>query len=247
MSASIPIVFLHGWGCDSRVWHSFVEDINALGDEYSCQLINLDFSISSVEALCENIYEQLPDKCILCGWSLGGMLAIRLAALYPNKITALITLASNITFVETASWASAMPKSTFKKFFELTKSDFQKSLKRFAVLQTLSDEFAGLQKQWLDQLDFTGLSSDKSLNALTLLESIDNLDVVQNIDCPALYVFGEQDKLVPSKAALKFREKINPNQNVALLKNRGHILHYPSETFLNLFQNFIHQNILVGV
>ena len=65
------------------------------------------------------IAKHLPEACILCGWSLGGMMATRLAGLYPLKIKALITLAANVSFVADMQWPDAMAPPTIAKGFDI--------------------------------------------------------------------------------------------------------------------------------
>ncbi|MFC6981223.1 alpha/beta fold hydrolase [Microbulbifer taiwanensis] len=85
------LVFVHGWGCDKRIWQPLLDALSArpeFGPNGSIAVLELPgFGNNSgqpwpgEEALLQQLYEQLPQSCLLVGHSLGGMLAARLAAL----------------------------------------------------------------------------------------------------------------------------------------------------------------------
>jgi pimeloyl-ACP methyl ester esterase len=235
MKLSVPIVLLHGWGCDSHIWEPLISQCE---DGAIFKTIDLDYSKPTLAVLCDWLADQLPNPCVLCGWSLGGMLAVRLAALYPEKIIGLITLASNVTFVEKKNWPHAMPQQTFDEFYQLVEKDSGRGLKRFLVLETLGDEYAKQQKQWLNTLAEPDLFHKYSLHALQLLAEINNADVIAKVTCPAIYVFGENDTLVPIGVAQNLQRKININQTIKIFKNRGHLLHYPFQPLVDDFEVF---------
>ena len=55
----------------------------------------------TLDAVSDQLASQLPANCVLMGWSLGGMLAMHLAARYPQQVKGVITLATNAKFVAT--------------------------------------------------------------------------------------------------------------------------------------------------
>jgi pimeloyl-[acyl-carrier protein] methyl ester esterase len=71
------VVILNGWACPKSLWKEF---INALGG-LPCVVIDMDFSEgigsdSHIDFLCR----QVDEETLLIGWSLGGMLGVRLVA-----------------------------------------------------------------------------------------------------------------------------------------------------------------------
>lgn len=243
----MKIVLLHGWGCDSRIWQPIIPFFKHYGE---IVLIDINEHIEtalvndqlSPNIIVSSIAKQLPEKSILCGWSLGGMLATQLAACSPEKVTALITLASNAVFVANEQWQAAMPAATFDQFFSLLKNSPRQALKRFRVLEVYGDENAKSQSQYLQSLANDSAiyePSEKVLEAgLVLLASIDNTPIFEKITCPALYCFGENDTLVPVSAAAAIKAKVSVGQSITILEASGHLLHYPEEKILLLLESF---------
>src|SRR5688572_5114562 len=92
----INLVLIHGWGRDSRTWQPVLESLQSFA---TVTLIDLPgFGASTVlpefslDAVLDKIAAQLPQDAVIMGWSLGGMLAVQLAARFPGSIRAVITL-----------------------------------------------------------------------------------------------------------------------------------------------------------
>ena len=223
------IVLLHGWGFDSRSMQPLQTMLSQWAEVW---LLNLSYSQQTTDALCEKIAELLPKNSILLGWSLGGMLAVNLVvnkwASKKNKsILGLITLAANAKFVADESWPTAMAPKAFNYFVTGFNKNPARQCQRFNQLIAEGDAEHTAQLPWLQA---NGVNLDKSeavadlLNGLKLLEQIDNTQALKANTVPALYLFGENDSLVPSEAAAKIP---CANSQTIVLKNRGHCLHYP--------------------
>ncbi len=221
-----PIVLLHGWGCDGRIWESLIPFLNAHAELI---VLDIEYSDKNSDDCCKAIANILPDKNILLGWSLGGMLATRLAAVYPEKAAALIGLASNASFVASNNWPNAMQLETFTGFYDLFVTNAQKALTRFALLQVKGDSDSKQQLGYLKNC----LSNNKGLRiGLDYLREMNNLNILSSqIACPSLYAFGEHDTLVPVSAAYDLGKKLSSsdskaNQSIAVIKDKGHVLPY---------------------
>src|SRR5690606_18301325 len=116
----------------------------------------------------------LPDKVTLIGWSLGGMLAVALAARAPNKIARIITLAANTKFVASADYVDAMPLVTNRQFNKSFAADPEATLKLFNGLLAQGDaNERGLLKS-LRSASRSALITHNWQQALTLLAELDN-------------------------------------------------------------------------
>ena len=100
---SDDIVLLHGWGGASHSWQGLIPALQSIANIIALDLPGFGASKEIpefyLEAVVTLIAAQLPERCVLVGWSLGGMLAVQLAARYPHKISHIITLATNAKFV----------------------------------------------------------------------------------------------------------------------------------------------------
>lgn len=224
---SDPVVLLHGWGFDSQSWgdllpslrqhhHVIALDLPGFGDSPGGD----DFSLGTV---LEALAASLPPKAVVMGWSLGGMLAVALAARYPERVSRVITLASNLCFVASPEWPDAMAPAVNQRFT----ADFERSpartLKRFAALVAHGDGKERTLCATLSRL----IDAEPSLHwvqALGVLARLDNRQSFRQLQSPGLHLFGENDALVPAAVAAQL-PAINPRQRVMLVANTGHAPH----------------------
>lgn len=230
------VVFIHGWGSDNRLWQALREqldgqhwalDLPGFGKSAEAEPIALQDFIQL--ALCE-----LPESCLLVGWSLGGMLACRLAALRPERVSGLITLACNPCFVARPEWPWAMPEATYKQFCQDFAAAPHKTWLRFCALQGQGDE---QRKSVVLQLKQQAAPEPEQLvtwqNGLHWLLQLDNRSALAQLPVPSLHLLGEQDALVPADWA-NHLEQLGATETgiaqgrsvlkVKVLPGRGHSL-----------------------
>jgi len=87
-----PIMLLPGWGINSHIWQSLIPTLQQTTDVIT---VDVSYDGTNIDKLCEEIIEVIDQPAILIGWSLGGMLATEVASRFPDKVLALLTLASN--------------------------------------------------------------------------------------------------------------------------------------------------------
>ena len=225
----LNIVLLHGWGCDLSSWLPIAAQLQTLGQVVAIDLpgfgANPAIENFSADTLVDFIAAALPDQCVLLGWSLGGMLAVQVAARYPKKVSRVITLASNAKFVATRDYPSAMPQPVNRQFNASFAADPSATLKLFSGLlaQGDSNERALLKKMrdLLAQQTITANWQD----ALQLLAELDNREILASLPQPGLHLLGEMDALVPATAAAALAE-LNPGQQVQVLTQAAHAVHW---------------------
>lgn len=229
-----PLVLLHGWGSDSGVFEPLVA---ALDGRLNLVLVDLPgFGCGSsggllkLDELLQALRRYLPRRCVLLGWSLGGMLATQYASRYPQQVSALVTLASNLAFVARPDWAPAMPGRVFQQFYSSFKQQPQQALRRFDSLQAQGDSNEPLLRKQLRHCRGDGSGHRHQppphshwLRALGLLASIDNRRAFKALAVPGLHLLGGADSLVPAAAAPAMAG-LNPAQSVQVLAGAGHAL-----------------------
>jgi malonyl-CoA O-methyltransferase len=236
------LVLIHGWGCDSRTWQPLLESLQQFA---SVTLIDLPgFGASpelpefTLDAVLDNIAAQLPQDAILVGWSLGGMLAVQLAARFPERIRALVTLAANLKFVATADYPSAMPRAINRQFNHGFAQDPQATLKLFGGLLAQGDaDERGLLRQ-LRRADSSTVT-DSWLQTLHLLATLDNRAAFAELVLPGLHLLADKDALVPVAVA-EAMQQINPQQQVRIFENSAHAIHWSKpQAVIDCIANFI--------
>ena len=220
-----PLVLLHGWGSDSRIWQQLLPLLSVHLNVISIDLPgfgrNTTIEMTTLNELLEQRASVMPERCSVLGWSLGGMLATAFTAHYPGRINGLITLASNASFVQQKGWKTAMPQSVFEEFCQFFQQQPEPCLKRFHGLQCKGDQH---EKTLLKTLrgHFNNPGGESWQRALQLLGEIDNRHNLRQITVPGLHILGEQDALVPDSAAQAIN-RLNSHQQTLVLENTGHL------------------------
>jgi len=153
--------------------------------------------LSSMEPDLAALAEALPPG-VLVGWSLGGMLALQLQRRYPERFSAVITIASNACFVTRPDWQAAMPSETFKQFYADMRSDPAKTLKRFALLVT---QGSAQRRSLGHALKWDEADPQQRLHSLALLGVLDNRVPLARNAAPVLHCLAGNDALVPVEVA----------------------------------------------
>jgi len=244
------LVLLHGWGLHSIVWddvmpallHHFrvtVIDLPGMGQS---PLPNQDYTL---DFLVDQVREVMPAHCHLVGWSLGGLVAIRLAQRFPQQILSLVTVACSPCFVVRDDWLAAMRAEILQKFAELYEEDNEGTLIRFLALNakgsdTQQQDVAKLR----DILYFCGLPAPRALReGLVILRDADLRDALAELKQPVLMLFGEHDHIVPA-AALEAVRDLAPHVEVALMQGVSHVPQVSApDIFARALQDFWQERV----
>lgn len=224
----INLVLIHGWGCDSSTWQPLLPALEKIAQVSALDLPGFGAAQTARDFLLPEVLDYLaqriPDGSVVMGWSLGGMLAVQLAAKFPHKVRALITLAANAKFVANEEYPSAMPAAVNQEFNAAFASDPLGTLKLFSGLIAQGDSN---ERQLLKtaRQKIPAEVAPQWLQALELLRVLDNRAALANISQPCLHLLAERDALVPASAA-KALALINPDHKIVILPQAAHILHW---------------------
>lgn len=244
---NLPLILLPGWGFSSRVYQPL---LRALHDAGVAQVFTIDLPgfgaafhepYENLAQIVEYIVEQLPEKCVLGGWSLGGMLATHIAAKYPARIAGLITLGSNVHFTALDDWAG-MPAADYTQFCQRFTQQPEKTWQRFLGLQTCGDAQQERANALLATLaNFQDCNSETALRLLQLLGEIDNRALFSSLQVRGLHVLGECDAITPV-AIVEHLRRLNAQQAVEVLPACSHALSVSrAAEIAALIQQFLHQ------
>lgn len=223
------LVLLHGWGMHSLIWDNVIP---SLLESFRITVIDLPgFGRSPIpggdynlDYLVEHVLAVAPEKALWMGWSLGGMVAMQIAAQFPQRCDGLITVASTPQFVADERWPVALNAEVLQGFRNLLEEDWEGTLIRFLALQckdsdTMRDDIRVLK----ELVYFHGLPSQKALrNGLQILQDVHLLDELQNIQCPTLHIYGEKDNLIPVGVSAAI-QPFQPNARTSIIKGASHV------------------------
>ena len=224
----LPLVCLHGWGLNLRVFDALRED---LGDAQPLVALDLpghgasawDASRAGFDAQVDAVLEALPPRCALLGWSLGGQLALRIAARAPDRIARLVLVATTPRFVAQADWPHGMTDSVMQRFATQLASDWHQTVEDFLQLQVrgsrdATEALAQLQRALREH----GEAQPAALAAgLDILKSVDLRDSAPQIQVETLVVSGQHDRITPPGASAWLAATL-PRAHAVELPRAGH-------------------------
>jgi len=202
------LVLLHGWALNSHVWDGV---LSALGDRFALECVDLpghgasDWmpGIASLDSLAAAIAPTLGESCHLLGWSLGAMVALRLAATHATRIEKLVLVAGTPKFIADEGWPHAMQPAALKHFAQRLQQDFRATVQDFLALQVRGDERALEALRTLRRRVVAADEPDqRALRVgLDILRDADLRATLPTVRVPALVIAGERDALVPAAAS----------------------------------------------
>jgi len=191
------LVLLHGWAFNSDI---FLELVNKYKKNYRVTVIDLPGHGRSnnldggIEAWCNEIIKLIPEKSILLGWSLGGLLSIFIAN--KIKLRELILVAASPCLINNDNWSFGIRSEIFDQFSDNLKIDSTRALKRFVSLQSKNKS----QIQELHKSIQQYPASQSALNnGLEIIINSDLRPLFLDISTPKKCILGNLDTLVPAK------------------------------------------------
>ncbi|MEW5187791.1 pimeloyl-ACP methyl ester esterase BioH [Citrobacter freundii] len=203
-SGNCHLVLLHGWGLNAQVWHCISEELSS---HFKLHLVDLPgfgrsqgFGAMSLEEMAERVLKQAPEIAIWLGWSLGGLFASQVALTHPERVQALVTVASSPCFSARDEWPGIKPE-VLAGFQQQLSEDFQRTGERFLALQTMGTETARQDARALKKTVLALPMPDVEVlnGGLEILKTVDLREPLCTVEMPFLRLYGYLDGLVPRK------------------------------------------------
>lgn len=220
-----PIVLLHGWGLSAAVWTPLRAHFSPAQAIHAPDLPGHGSAAAAGETLeswADALVATLPDKAILVGWSLGGMLALHIARHYPQKVARLVLIDTTPRFVQADDWLPALPSETLADFRSNFDAAPAATQRRFVALQSLGDAARKNVSASLTAALTAAHDKQPALaTGLRLLAETDLRDLIPAITQPVRLLHGGEDKLMPVAAA-KWLADTLPNARLSVFGDAGH-------------------------
>jgi len=222
------IVLLHGWASNMEIWRPLLAKIRSwtnvtLIDLPGCSTSQPNFPASDLSSLNDEILSAAPEQAVYIGWSLGGQVAARLAALHPERVTALVSICSNPCFVAQSDWPGLDPV-VFNAFSDALAVDADSCLRRFDSLQTSGSTQQRAMARALAPLR-VNIDKDNLVEGLQLLEVLDVRQDLAVLRQPQFHLLGARDGLVSEEVpeALAALLASSPLAHIEVLENTSHV------------------------
>lgn len=230
------LLLIHGWGASSSVWQPCSEllrqhfdlyffDLPGHGRNAGCAFASPD---ELLDAFSVTLLPRLPAKFSVLGWSLGGLIASLLAARFGDRVSALITTATNVSFVASEQWPKGIAHDVFERFaagISIDSDAAQRAdiLRRFHGLQFHGSAAARRQLRAYQQcLAATHYSSHGLWQGLQWLQEGDLQSCWRQLSLPVLHQYGVEDPLLPGTVAAAIKKEF-PDHCVACFDHSGHL------------------------
>lgn len=255
-----PLLLIHGWGMHGGMWggvaerladHFRVLAVDLPGHGYSSRIQDsgargevTDLSAHpALDVVVDELAAQFDEPLSVCGWSLGGQVALRWALRRPQQINRLALVASTPCFVRRPGWECGMAEQTLAGFAAALQQDYALTLRRFLALQVRGSE---RERELLAALRSTLASRGEpdlaALQAgLDILRDCDLRSTLRDIRQPALVIGGERDTLTPPQASHYLAAQL-PDARLAEIGGAAHapFLSHPDE-FMKHLMSFLHE------
>jgi len=241
------IVFIHGWGQSTQTWHA---QVDYFGARHQVLAVDLPGHGGASDLPLENWGEALlamlpAEPVVLVGWSLGGMLALRLATTHAARLAGMVLLSTTPSFRLRPGWKHACTDEVFERFLESLEANAPRLLDRFFALMLQGDELD--RKQFLSivrtAVDKRHPTSTAGLRCgLKLLDELDLRASLPGISLPTLVVHGQADAVTPIGAA-QYLVGHMPAATLSVMQ-AGHAPHLTqAERFNTLLEEWCQNNI----
>lgn len=222
------LVMLHGWGMHGGVWNPVKA---LLARRFRLHLVDLPgFGHSADEMptpyglrqLVEELAHAVPQNIMLCGWSLGGQVAMQWALQYPEQLEKLVLVSTTPKFVNAPDWDCGIAQDVFNQFADGIQSNYQPAMTRFLSLQAQGGDDVRETVRELREHFFQrpAPSAEALASGLALLQNNDARSDVSGIQVPTLILHGERDRVVPPDAGRWLATQMNTHLETQ--KNASH-------------------------
>lgn len=242
------LILIHGWGMHGGVWSDVAQRLSQHFQVHCVDLPGFGASTplakSDLDSLVQSLSESLVEPVNVCGWSLGGQVAMHWAARQPSKVQKLIVVTSTPCFTERDDWLFGMQAEVLEKFATELEQNPATTLRRFISLQLRgSENERELLVKLREQLFSRGEPDMDALRGgLEILRDVDQRGEVAGIEQPTLVIAGQRDKLTPPEASY-YLAQVMPNARVIEIEGAAHapFLSHP-DIFVGHVQRFLKNN-----
>ncbi|KAL5714451.1 hypothetical protein ACHQM5_016414 [Ranunculus cassubicifolius] len=227
------VVLIHGFAAEGIVTWQF--QVGALAKKYSVYVPDLLFFGGSItdssdrspgfqaDCLVDCLGKLGIAKCIVVGFSYGGMVAFKMAEKYPKLVQALVVSGSIINMTDSISDAN-LDKLGVSSSSELLLPTSVQGLKNlFSVAVHRKIWFPNcLYRDYLEVMFTNRKERTELLEALVISNKEEIIpDFMQKIHL----LWGEEDQIFSTEIAYNMKEKLGEKATMKSIKRGGHLVH----------------------
>jgi pimeloyl-ACP methyl ester carboxylesterase len=211
------IIFIHGSGGNSNLWKHQLNDIDGISSKIAIDLpshaqsdkfseLSLELYVDVLNVLIDSLKLK---EVILAGQSLGGAVIQSYYFKYPEKVSALVLIA-------TGARLRVLPST-----FEILKKGLQEFLKSSPIGAFYKETSKEITDYYIKEASKT--EREVFHDDYSICDRFDVMDKMNLIKIPCLIICGKDDKLTPPKYGMYFNDKIERSELI-LIDKAGHIV-----------------------
>jgi pimeloyl-ACP methyl ester carboxylesterase len=246
-----PLLCLHGHpGSGSSLavftnhlspnWQTLAPDLRGYGKSRYQSDFQMQDHLSDLEALLDRFNIE---KCLVLGWSLGGILALELALLLPERVTGMILIATAarprgkhppISWQDNLYTAIAAVLNLIKPGWQWNIDHLGKrSLFRYLIQQHTPQTYNYIARFAIPAYWQTTLVATRALNQ-AIESGYNRIPDLWQITCPCLVLAGAEDCHISPEASWETAQNL-PNSQWIIYPNTAHL--FPWEIPQQLLQD----------
>lgn len=241
------VYLIHGWAANRHVFDDLIPRLPADWDVRALDLPghgDAPFAEPfDIAAVAETFAGQIDTPAHILGWSLGGLVALYLTALYPDKIRSLCLTASFARLTADTDYPEGLAQPALGKMVGAFQQDYAKHIKQFLQLQLLHTPHSGeILNRVLPDLARCGTPSALQA-ALEAVNHADARPLLPLIQTPSLLVFGQKDAITPPRMGEYLHRHLS-NSELVLIDKAAHapFLSHADE-FAETYRNFVEKAV----
>ncbi|MBO9410289.1 MULTISPECIES: alpha/beta hydrolase [unclassified Ruegeria] len=217
-----PLVFLPGFMCDARLFGAQILQISGARAVTVAPVSGGE----RIEEIASGLLDQLPHRFALCGFSMGGVVALELVRRAPDRVTRLCLMSTD------AQADTPQIAADREELIVGAKSGrFEEIMQRLIGTETLApgpgrvpilNEVMAMAKDQGPEL------FERQMRALQ--RRADQQPALRHINVPTLIICGAHDQLTPVKRH-RFMAEMIPSAELKVMEDAGHLppLETPAE------------------
>ena len=214
--ATPRLILLPGLACDAGMWH---RQLTALPAHVAASVTDVHTRCASIETMASTLLAEQSGELILCGASMGGMLAMEVARQAPARIRGLALLGTSARPEDAAT--RALREAAIVLFEQGRMAEVLQANLPLAFDATRAADVT-LHQAYLDMIHRAGAAQLVAQNR-AVIGRPDALAHIGRLRCPVLVLCGETDQLTPADRSRELAAAIT-GAELTLLPQCGHML-----------------------
>lgn len=219
------LVLLPGLACDERLWEA---QLPALPPAFDVHVSDVHMRHGRIEAMAAAVLREHQGPLVLCGASMGGMVAMDVARQAPERVVGLALLGTNAR-PETPEMVQLRESAI--ELFERGEARDVIELNAGFAFHPLQAGDAALTRRYVDLILDAGTAQLVRQNR-ALMERPDARPHLPALRCPVLVVCGDGDRLTPPECSREIAALV-PQAELVWVAQCGHMLTMEKPSLVN--------------